>query len=516
MDYIDTIRSIVTTISNKWINKATLNKLENDILTTYMTTMTNMITNNIMNINDCIIDIYNKIISNNKIIKLNFSNDTYICVSKETLDKIEYFKNMLNDCNDANNIVNVDVVNFIDNYQIINNIILYLEFDIYNNSDNIHQIINTLKILSYFGEITYKGNNKMSKILLVNNTQNDCNMMSKISTELCEYNKNYDIEIKTIEEIYTILKQNNICNYCKTICQIWLKFCDNNKTITQYFELQFYVDVIVKSTYGKNQIIENIYYQHYEKIWNLCGYNDRNIIISSLLELNTIDGINTIANLKNKYDKEIDAYIKINVDKVTDVIFTLDISTLDKELFLLILIQLKKIDMMNDYFKTRNIWSLSWDLRIKIFKFVDTFNNTKIEPTIEFHAKYTSRENIRFRSFLPLILEIYTPLGTIVEIENNNVTIDVIIKDETYIDLDTTIVYCKQNKNKKCIISKILKSYAKDGENKLKEYSEIIGDFHNTKQRFIFVVNDDDVLADFNKDFHNKITLFTSNKISYK
>lgn len=460
------LKDIILIIASK--SKTTkLCGLEKSIFDEYVNNITLALTNNNPVLLDTICEnIKTKLLNDNTtIIKLLFKNDQYIFVDKSLLMTIEYFKIMLEDCNTNNDVI-VDIVvnNNIDNYFLMNDIMIFLTTQHYAIYDNLKYTFDMLILLDY---IDY---NEMLQ-----------NIGKNITAPICV------IPLDKIEKVYTILTKNKIDTKFN-IEDVWLAHIENNVITDDVFEMAFFKDVILKTDIGKQLVLDHKYIKHYMTI---LDHNNYKIIIEELLKIDTIESYGILLSIKNDY---VWKYLKDDIDKFDEKIFNFDISVLDNSIIADLCIKYDKIDLINKYFK--NIMAnFSTKLYLaKILRYAIKYNNNKNDVDLFI---YNMDEYYRcdvFASIYPAIRHNYKSLGYTGKI----ITLDNDTKEFTScITIQSNIIITKQSpigyifNNKMCMLSinQIALPYIKDDITHYHICEEIFGGLNTYEQSYKFIVD---------------------------
>jgi len=271
------------------------------------------------------------------IIKIIFSNNSFIYVSKDVLCKIEYFSTLLSDCDTSSDdlIIELHVNKFIDNFNCLGIIIEFIDYEKYTQLYyyNIDDFINLLSIVDFLlGQI--ECNNK--------------NFVECISEQFFDdtiINTNILIPIKTIGDILMIFNRQKIPNITAKIIG-WIVLKENHFFDIYDFDDIFNSDVfsIISGTYhGKNLVIKYTYFPFFEKI---IDDNNCEKLIDILLSLKPKNMWEIICKLSNIYIENVsNALIKF-IDNITEDIFDVDLSVFTNDFRLNLIIKFKRPDKL--------------------------------------------------------------------------------------------------------------------------------------------------------------------------
>lgn len=472
------MRDIILTIVEKNDNHILLNNLEKSILDMYINDLTNLVKNNnlMVDLNVFFENIKNNLINKKiSIIKFTFSNKECIYVNKNTLINIEYFKIMFDSCDYSDEFVcEVYINEHYDNFTILQSIILFVETGTYNNITELHDIINMMKIVNYFGCVSH-GNN---------------NLMGNIANNIIFCYFDVVIDVYVVENVYTILKNYNVKNIVDIINKLW-KLCD---TSTKLPILTFFDDVVINTYVGIEYIANNNYYNYYNKIYNNGVISIQNKIINDLLNMNTKESYNIIINIK-KNNENIDNILVDNIDKITEIIFDCDISIFNTTLQLLLMLQFSKMDMLNKRFENMNLYNLNKKVFNKLLSFIkmhnpDNENVNKIFSSCgNWYTKYI------LKSLIPFEYYEVTKIGNIVNITDNSIKVEVSLSSGNIIDANTKIIYFdSDNKAITLTLKQIKIPYTINDEYNLMDCHGIVGGhaYYKYSQTYVFIVDDYD------------------------
>lgn len=455
------LKDIIINIANNNSNKK-LCGLERLIFDTYVNDFTHSLINDKqIKLDDICENIKNKLLNSNiTIIKLLFSNDQYIYVDKQLLLKIEYFKNMIDDCDSSDDIIiNIVVNNNIDNYELMNDIITYLTINTYTTYDNLEKSFDMILLLDFIGYMD------MLKCFSKNIMNNTC-----------------IISLTKIEKIYDILTKNNIeTNF--DIENVWLHYLENNGITNEIFELSFFKEKIIHTTVGKQCILDHKYIKHYGKI--IC-YNNYKIIIDELLEMDTLESYEVLVSLPNDY-------LEIFEDTINDKIFNFDISNLKYTIISSLCIKYDRVDLLNKYFKDECIHNIN-KTATKILLYSAKYNNNSNEIKNIINKITYSNNAITLSSVYPLVIHTWKKIGVTQEIIKHNncnvIVVKLFLCNGLIINKQTEICYVNgNNKMTKIPITQIILPYKKDNIDCYYNCDEVFGGTLNYEQIYYFVTD---------------------------
>ena len=110
----------------------------------------------------------------------------------------------------------------------------------------------------------------------------------------------------------------------------------------------------------------------------MCNYGQNSIwtkkqLVEQLLDLNTLEGWKSISQINEC--NNINNILLDDINKITELVFEIDITKLRSDLYVAILCKFKKIDMLNEFVKNKCYKTLDYRIRIDIEKFIGDENN---------------------------------------------------------------------------------------------------------------------------------------------
>lgn len=327
-----TFTSFVNTITNKKTNNIPLDEGETIITNIYKDYILDFIlskqSEETIIIKDIMEMVRINLIKNKKyIIKLNFSNGTYLYVSLDTLNNIEYFRGMFENYNFGDNcIVDVNVSKEIDNYDYMNIILKFVNTKKYDNGNMTYEEYHKMLIMvDYIGPIINKKN-----------------LIKYISKNTITKYEN--VYVNDIEQIYTILNNNKIKTK-NLIFELWNNVLDSDNN--NIYKTTFFCDIMIKQPYYRQLVIDNKQIHIYPKVINDVNCVD---IMRYLLECNNDISWKAIMDIMNNKSnkKYVDKYFTNNKDEITEKIFEYDILKFSVEIQVYMMVKYNKIEYIND------------------------------------------------------------------------------------------------------------------------------------------------------------------------
>lgn len=340
------------------------------------------------------------------IVKLLFSSNKHLYVSHKLLLSIDYFKNMMDNYvfNDEH-IVEIPLCKEIYNYDVIITILTYINEDRYDDGCVTFQdLYNEALILDYMGPMYSKG----------------VSMMRKTITNTVY---NYDnLTLQNCNNLYDILNRNDVLGGPNFICRLWEHIIDLDDNVDQILSSTIFKNLIINTYHGSQFVLKHEAIQYYCKILDTNNYK---IIIDRLLDQNDVIAWNIIMECTN-YKNLIFGYLEINIDKITDKIFEIDVDQLSTNLLLKIVIKFKKYEYINSI-GNKLLTTYDTNIRRDFCKFMDEINGSGVTLNSLYTTYFASYGQISYSyrdklaqidTFYPLVYNLYNCVGYY-EIINN-------------------------------------------------------------------------------------------------
>lgn len=163
----------------------------------------------VLNCKDDIEQINNLLLTNDEhIIVLKFSDKSVIFVEKQVLNKINYFNHILHDYPIHQIFTEIPLLDFIDNYIIINNIIFMVKHGYFQNnvSKKISLTLGTIFTIEYLGNVDNKGIEIIKQTLanINGNTELDYKLSPNDISRLLHIHAYYKIDMN--EHLWKIIQ----------------------------------------------------------------------------------------------------------------------------------------------------------------------------------------------------------------------------------------------------------------------------------------------------------------------
>lgn len=260
------------------------------------------------------------------IAKLVFSNNQCLYVKVKILLGIEYFKNMIDNYDFVGGgelVVEFIMCKEMDNCNFVSEIVTYVDTGKYENGCmTFREFYDGVVMLDYMGPIYYNFVTMMRKI-----TQNNI----------------YDYEDNTLNNfnhVYKLLEQNGIININQNLVELWKNIIDIENNIDVVLEMPIFKNYVMLSSHGKHFILKHKIIKFYTFIINDISSVT---IMDSLLDMNSVEAWKILVEIRNmellasnkKTDQGIyyvNKHLENNIDKITDIFFSVDISVFSETL----------------------------------------------------------------------------------------------------------------------------------------------------------------------------------------
>lgn len=427
---MDSLDHFVKDTIEKQLNNIQLNDVELFII---------KICNNHTDINIVMNEIKTQLTNTNKyIIRLTFTDGNCIHVFSDLLVKIDYFKNMMECCDDCDKYY-IDIImhKCIDDYEFIKNIITYITHGVVVVSKNSHNIYKILTMLDFLGPIVYLGKNLIRYVI------------GNI--------KNYEHKGMThneLNEMYIILQNNKIGNIdCKIFINKILDHIGYIDDVDKLFDSIVFKEIICKQHYGQELIIKHKKVIYYKELNN---NNIFKIILEQFINDSNIDTWQIIQTiLENKHFLEFTNYLHININIIPESIFNFNFKVFHEEIQLKLIIKHNKFEHI-DYIgnlivKSNNVCLqdllfgyllIGKDKNVKINNFYDAISlpNTYISPLTSF---------TQILSYKPIKIKNWSRIGYVNDIcyDNQNnikyIGVNINFWNNYVVDENTTLLINK-------------------------------------------------------------------------